>query len=51
MGVQLLHQEVDRLPTAGTCMNLLKLPVYPDYETLKAKLCVAIDAEAGFDLS
>eukprot|EP00929_Paragymnodinium_shiwhaense_P116623 TRINITY_DN8630_c0_g2_i1.p1 TRINITY_DN8630_c0_g2~~TRINITY_DN8630_c0_g2_i1.p1 ORF type:complete len:1054 (+),score=261.76 TRINITY_DN8630_c0_g2_i1:60-3221(+) len=40
-----------RLPTASTCANLLKLPDYPNAETLSAKLLQAIRAEAGFDLS
>ncbi|KAF4522642.1 hypothetical protein B566_EDAN011041 [Ephemera danica] len=41
----------DRLPTASTCMNLLKLPEFLDEETLRAKLLYAIQAEAGFELS
>lgn len=43
--------EQDRLPSASTCVNLLKLPVYKSRETLKSKLLYAIHAEAGFDLS
>ncbi|XP_066959810.1 ubiquitin-protein ligase E3C [Macrobrachium rosenbergii] len=41
----------DRLPTASTCMNLLKLPEYKDQHTLKDKLLYAITSEAGFELS
>ncbi|KAL8161899.1 hypothetical protein V2J09_013388 [Rumex salicifolius] len=41
----------DRLPTAATCMNLLKLPPYQNKEQLESKLLYAISAEAGFDLS
>lgn len=41
----------DRLPTASTCMNLLKMPVFKDYETLKTKLLYAIQSGAGFELS
>lgn len=41
----------DRLPTSATCANLLKLPDYVNYHTLKAKVLQAIRAEAGFDLS
>ncbi|CAG8480586.1 2866_t:CDS:10, partial [Paraglomus occultum] len=33
-----------RLPTSSTCFNLLKLPAYPDENTLRAKLEYAIDA-------
>jgi ubiquitin-protein ligase E3 C len=41
----------ERLPTASTCANLLKLPDYLNPEALKSKLMQAIRAEAGFDLS
>ena len=41
----------DRLPTASTCMNLLKLPPIEDYEALKEKLICAIESDSGFDLS
>ncbi|THV03800.1 HECT-domain-containing protein [Dendrothele bispora CBS 962.96] len=40
-----------RLPTASTCVNLLKLPRYKDERVLRAKLLQAINANAGFDLS
>lgn len=40
-----------RLPTAGTCSNLLKLPRYTTQETLKEKLLYAVHSGAGFDLS
>eukprot|EP00798_Chlamydomonas_sp_ICE-L_P015877 gene15877-22007_t len=42
---------VERLPTAATCMNLLKLPPYPTVELMRRKLLMAIHAGAGFDLS
>ena len=41
----------ERLPTASTCMNLLKLPKYKDRETLKVKLKQACNSGAGFELS
>ena len=41
----------DRLPTASTCMNLLKLPDFVDKKSLQTKLLYAIEAEAGFELS
>ncbi|KAK9934026.1 hypothetical protein M0R45_021191 [Rubus argutus] len=44
-------EALDRLPTAATCMNLLKLPPYRSKEQLETKLMYAISAEAGFDLS
>lgn len=42
---------LDRLPTASTCMNLLKLPEFSSEETLREKLLYAIQAGAGFELS
>ncbi|KAG7205243.1 hypothetical protein KM043_018323 [Ampulex compressa] len=42
---------VDRLPTSSTCMNLLKLPEFPDEKTLREKLLYAIQSGAGFELS
>lgn len=41
----------ERLPTASTCANLLKLPDYTCFEVLKTKVLQAIRAEAGFELS
>lgn len=41
----------DRLPTASTCMNLLKLPEFNDENTLRQKLIYAIESGAGFELS
>lgn len=43
--------EIERLPTAATCVNLLKLPPYGSEEALRTKLLYAIQAHAGFDLS
>ncbi|KAK3800090.1 hypothetical protein RRG08_015057 [Elysia crispata] len=43
--------EVDRLPTASTCMNLLKLPAFHNAETMRSKLLYAIESGAGFELS
>jgi len=40
-----------RLPTASTCVNLLKLPRYQDRKLLRDKLLLAINAGSGFDLS
>ncbi|KAJ8603153.1 hypothetical protein CTAYLR_004577 [Chrysophaeum taylorii] len=41
----------DRLPTAATCFNTLKLPAYPTQAILKTKLLTSIRAQAGFDLT
>jgi len=40
-----------RLPTASTCVNLLKLPRYQTEKTMRDKLIQAIYSGAGFDLS
>eukprot|EP01035_Chromulina_nebulosa_P018995 gene18995-24813_t len=40
-----------RLPTAATCMNLLKLPKYSSINELKEKLLYAIKSNSGFELS
>ncbi|KAL3106558.1 hypothetical protein niasHT_016680 [Heterodera trifolii] len=41
----------DRLPTASTCFNLLKLPNYTKRSVLLEKLRYAIHSETGFELS
>lgn len=43
--------EVPRLPSAATCMNLLKLPMYDSVETLRDRLLYAIRSNSGFELS
>ena len=40
-----------RLPTASTCFNLLKLPNYSRKAILREKLKYSISANAGFELS
>ena len=40
-----------RLPTASTCFNTLKLPSYSSREVLKNRLLTSIRSGAGFDLS
>lgn len=40
-----------QLPTAGTCMHLLKLPDYGSEDVLEAKLLAAVRAGKGFMLS
>lgn len=44
-------KDLNRLPTALTCVNLLKLPDYKDKKLLREKLLYVINLEAGFDLS
>ena len=43
--------DTERLPTASTCFNLLKLPIYKSKRTLREKLRYAINSGAGFELS
>ncbi|XP_032160156.1 ubiquitin-protein ligase E3C isoform X6 [Mustela erminea] len=43
--------DLERLPTASTCMNLLKLPEFHDESLLRSKLLYAIECAAGFELS
>jgi len=38
-----VHDSEDQLPTASTCMNMLKLPHYTSYEVLEKQLKVAIE--------
>ena len=42
---------VNRLPTASTCFNLLKLPNYQKKSTLREKLRYAVTSNTGFELS
>jgi ubiquitin-protein ligase E3 C len=42
---------VERLPTAATCMNLLKLPPYRTAQQIRDKLLYAVQSGAGFELS
>lgn len=43
--------DLERLPTASTCMNLLKLPEFCDQNLMRNKLLYAIESSAGFELS
>jgi len=51
--IELVGVEISlpRLPSAATCMNLLKLPKYDSEEMLKEKLLYAIRSNSGFELS
>lgn len=40
-----------RLPTAATCLNILKLPPYTSKEMVHSKLLYSITSGARFDLS
>ena len=43
--------DADRLPSASTCFNLLKLPNYNKKATLRQKLKLAMESGASFGLS
>jgi ubiquitin-protein ligase E3 B len=49
--VGLTPAERQRLPTAATCFNLLKLPDFRSKKLLREKLLVAIHSNSGFELS
>jgi len=46
-----ITRDIDRLPTASTCVNLLKLPQYSNKDVLRTKLLYSITQAAGFELS
>ncbi|KAK6591181.1 E3A like HECT domain containing ubiquitin ligase [Cryptosporidium xiaoi] len=49
-GIQIVPDS-NRLPSASTCFNLLKLPTYTSKDVLEKKLKQAIFNSRGFDLS
>ena len=51
-GIQCVSGEDEgRLPTASTCMNLLKLPDTKELSQMREKLLYAVHSGAGFELS
>lgn len=50
-GIRNSGRSIERLPTASTCVNLLKLPDYQDKELIRTKLLYAINTDSRFDLS
>ncbi len=49
--VQMAGSAEERLPSASTCVNLLKLPPYRSADVIRHKLLYAVNNVAGFDLS
>lgn len=47
--LELLAGGPDRLPTAATCFNLLKMPRYTSEEQLRDRLLMAANNAQGFD--
>ncbi|CUM62838.1 uncharacterized protein PRCAT00000396001 [Priceomyces carsonii] len=50
-GIRNSGRDIERLPTASTCVNLLKLPDYQDKSLIRSKLLYAINTDSRFDLS
>ena len=46
-----VRSDTERLPTASTCFNTLKLPTYSSESALRKGLLTSINSGAGFDLS
>ena len=46
-----ITSDAEKLPSAGTCFNLLKLPRYSSEAVLREKLLLSIRSGAGFELS
>lgn len=46
-----IFRDGDRLPTASTCFNILKLPTYSSEKVMRERLIYAIESGAGFELS
>lgn len=49
--IQRAGNDSESLPTASTCMNLLKIPRYLSKDKLHIKLKYAIDSGEGFQMS
>lgn len=49
--IVLLGGDIDRLPSAATCMCMLRLPQYPTREVMKDKLVKAIEGTNTFEMS
>ena len=46
-----VRSDAERLPTASTCFNTLKLPTYSSESALRKGLLTSINSGAGFGLS
>lgn len=46
-----IMRDGDKLPSASTCFNILKLPTYSSEKVMKERLIYAIESGAGFELS
>lgn len=41
----------DKLPSASTCFNILKLPTYSSEKVMRERLIYAIESGSGFELT
>jgi ubiquitin-protein ligase E3 C len=46
-----IDSDSERLPTASTCVNLLRLPQYSSQRVMREKLILAIKSGTGFELT
>lgn len=46
-----ISNDDEKLPTASTCFNILKLPTYSSEKAMKTKLLYAIQSGSGFELT
>lgn len=46
-----ISNDNEKLPSASTCFNVLKLPTYTNKKTMKEKLLVSITSGTGFEMS
>jgi ubiquitin-protein ligase E3 C len=46
-----INKDEEKLPTASTCFNILKLPTYSSAKVMKTKLLYSIESRSGFELT
>ena len=46
-----IMRDGEKLPSASTCFNTLKLPTYSSEKVLRERLIYAIESGAGFELT
>ena len=46
-----ISHDNEKLPSASTCFNVLKLPTYSSKAVLKQKLLMSITSGTGFEMS
>lgn len=44
-----IDRDDEKLPTAQTCMNILRVPTYTNWKVLREKLLIAVKSGAGFE--